>query len=161
MKKLVCAAVAVGSFNLFAATVYRDATNVTSLVEFLNEDRAGNVIVIRLAKGDYDLTGIEMTSGNHLYLENRAIVGQGDSPWETRLIGNGKRILNALNETYDGNRNCRIENLTCTNGCCTTGTGGAVSGYPNVVNCVIIGNTAKNGGGLGGYSYCLNSIILN
>ena len=164
MKKLAGVALGVvAALDLMSATtVYRDATNVTSLVEFLNEDRGSNLMVIRLAKGDYDLTGVEMKSGNHLYLDCRAIVGQGGSPWETRLIGDGtKRILKAKNDVwYDGNRHCRIENLTCTNGYATAD-GGAVSGYPNVMNCVIIGNRAKQGGGLGGYTYCLDSLVLN
>ena len=151
--------------TLQGATVYKDiaAGDVTSLTNELAQSRNGNTVVIRLAAGDYDLTGIEMNSGSHLYLDNRAIVGQGDSPWKTRLIGDGtKRIIRADNTLwYDGNMNCRVENLTVTNGW-TSGDGGGISGYPNIINTVVIGNHAEgNGGGIGGYGYCRNLTILN
>ena len=149
--------------SLFGATVYYDieAGDVTSLTNALAASRNGNTVVIRLAAGDYDLTGIEMDSGSHLYLDSRALVGQGDSPWKTRLIGNGKRVVKANNPWYGNSTGCRIENLTVTNGW-TTGNGGGVSGYPHVINCVVIGNHADgNGGGLGGYDYCNRSVVMN
>ena len=156
--------VALTASTLQGATVYKDiaAGDVTSLTNYLAESRDGNVVVIRLAEGDYDLTGIEMDSGSHLYLENRALVGQGDSPWKTRLIGSGtKRILKAKNDGYNNNTRCRIENLTVTNGW-TSGDGGGVSGYPHVINCVVIGNHAEgNGGGLASYAYCKRSLLMN
>ena len=161
---LFASTVSLMAHTLQSATVYKDieAGDVTSLTNELAQSRNGNTVVIRLAAGDYDLTGIEMDSGSHLYLDNRAIVGQGDSPWKTRLIGDGtKRIIKATNAWYDGNKNCRVENLTVTNGW-TTGNGGGIAGYPNIINTVVIGNHAEgNGGGIGEYGYCHNLIIMN
>ncbi len=156
--------VALTASTLQGATVYKDiaAGDVISLTNELAASRGGNTVIIRLAAGDYDLTGIEMDSGSHLYLDNRALVGQGDSPWKTRLIGDGtKRIIKATNAWYDGNKNCRVENLTVTNGW-TSGSGGGILGYPNIINTVVIGNHAEgDGGGIGEYGYCNNLIIMN
>ena len=126
---------------------------------------------IQLAKGDYDLTGIQMEEDGsefgktHLVVSGVKIVGMGESREDVRLIGDGTcRVYRMIKDTY-----ARLQNLTITNGyakfvegVANSGHGGGIYGYPTVTNCVITGCRAdKNGGGAYGYTYIRVCDILN
>ena len=126
---------------------------------------------VKLDPGDYDLTGIQMEEEGssygktHLLVSGVQIIGQGESPEDVRLIGDGTcRVYRMIKDTY-----ARLQNLTITNGyakaiegAADSDKGGGIHGYPTVTNCVIIGNKADgNGGGCCHYTYIRACKILN
>ena len=179
MKKFVCAAVAVGSFNLFAETVTIHSGDVVALTNALVQYERNVANLIQLEPGDYDLTGIKMSDasgGAHLYVNYVNIKGLGETADETRLIGDGTlRIINVRNPGYQ--TGTYIRNLTLTNGYARTvagdaesGKGGAIYGatgdgsypYPRVENCTIIGCRADgSGGALQSAAYVWDSRLIN
>ena len=127
--------------------------------------------IVKLDPGDYDLTGIQMEAEgsefgkSHLVVSGVQIIGQGESPEDVRLIGDGTcRVYRMIRETY-----AKLQNLTITNGYAKTiegaansKHGGGIYGYPTVTNCVIIGNKADGyGGGAYGYTYIGKCRVLN
>ena len=158
MKKLIVQVVAVVAALASSAATYSvsqgDVTTLTNLLATYT----GQSTVIELEAGDYDLTGIEMKAGSHLYQQHVTIRGKGATPWETRLIGDGtKRVV--ANLGYDGVP-ATIDNLTLTNGY-TTGSGGGLSGYLKIKDSVIIGCRAKDGGAAEGSLSATNCKFIN
>ena len=146
------------------------AGDVTDLTNKLATCRTSST-TLRLAAGDYDLTGIQMEEEGsaygktHLVVSGVQIKGMGNSREDVRLIGDGTcRIYRMINDTY-----ARLENLTITNGyakaiegAANSGNGGGIYGYPTVTNCVITGCKADgNGGGTYSYTYIRVCDILN
>ena len=146
------------------------AGDVTDLTNKLATCRTSST-TLRLAAGDYDLTGIQMEEEGslygktHLVVSGVKIVGMGESREDVRLIGDGTcRIYRMINDTY-----ARLENLTITNGyakaiegAANSGNGGGIYGYPTVTNCVITGCRADgNGGGTYSYTYIIDCDIAN
>lgn len=144
--------------------------DVVALTNAIATYRASSYL-LALAPGDYDLTGVQMEEEGssygktHLVVSGVQIIGQGESPEEVRLVGDGTcRVYRMIRETY-----AKLQNLTITNGYAKTiegaadsGNGGGIHGYPTVTNCVIIGNKADgNGGGCCHYTYIQACKILN
>ena len=167
----------ISSTGLFASatTVTIQSGDVVALTNALATYQ-GNSHTIYLEPGDYDLTGIQMeddsvSGGSHLFLKYSKIIGKGETPWDTRLVGDAThRILRVQNDSgYDGPFGAVIQNLTFTNGyakkvadVANSGIGGGVYGYPIATNCVFIGNRAEgSGGGIGGGTYTWFCKILN
>ena len=151
----------------------RAATYTTNTVQglvYLLQTYTTSDTTVRLEKGDYDLTGLLMEDDSkfgksHLLLSGVQLVGNGETPEDVRLIGDGTcRVLRMIPDTY-----ARLQNLTITNGYAKTiggasdsKHGGGIYGYPTVTNCVIIGCKADgNGGGAYGYTYIRKCRILN
>lgn len=158
MQKLIVQVVAVAAALTSSAVTYPvtkgDVTTLTNLLATYTSQST----VIELEAGDYDLTGIEMKAGSHLYQQHVTIRGKGATPWETRLIGDGtKRVVENLG--YDGIP-ATIDNLTLTNGY-TTGSGGGLSGYLKISKSVIIGCRAKEGGAAEGSISATNCKFIN
>ena len=158
MKKLIVQVVAVAAALTSSAVTYPvtkgDVTTLTNLLATYTSQST----VIELEAGDYDLTGIEMKAGSHLYQQHVTIRGKGATPWETRLIGDGtKRVV--ANLGYDGIP-ATIDNLTLTNGY-TTSSGGGLSGYLKINNSIIIGCKAANGGAAEGSMSATNCKFIN
>ena len=111
---------------------------------------------VLLKPGVYDLKDVEMASGSHLSLRagGHGIIGLGDGPEETVLLGGGsevgRRIL-TLTGSSASSIAC-VSNLTLTGGY-TTGNGGAFTGnnYAHALDCIISNNYAagswQEGGG--------------
>ena len=158
MKKLIVQVVAVvAALTSSAATYFVSQGDVTTLTNLLATYK-GQSTVIELEAGDYDLTGIEMKAGSHLYQQHVTIRGKGATPWETRLIGDGtKRVVENLG--YDAIP-ATIDNLTLTNGY-TTSSGGGLSGYLKIKDSVIIGCRAKDGGAAEGSLSATNCKFIN
>ena len=169
-KFIVSAVVGVCALIAHSATIEISSGDVTALTNAIKNYTTSSH-TIKLAAGDYDLTGIQMEDEGsefgktHLVVRGVKIIGQGERPEDTRLIGDGTcRIYRMIKDTY-----ARLENLTITNGYAKTiegaansKHGGGIYGYPTVTNCVIIGNKADgNGGGACGYTYIWVCRILN
>ena len=181
MKKF-CISLAAG---FLVAFVHGVTINVTSTADPVTGRLIGDVTAltnaiatyktsgttVKLDPGDYDLTGVQMEEEGssygktHLVVSGVQIIGQGESPEEVRLIGDGTcRVYRMIRDTY-----AKLQNLTITNGYAKTiagaadsDKGGGIHGYPTVTNCVIIGNKADgNGGGTCHYTYIWASKILN
>ena len=112
---------------------------------------------IWLNPGVYDLSGIYMTSGNHLYLmqsQGGMIAGLGEKPGDTILVGGGEaeghRVLQVSGSNYDW---MTISNLTVTGGWTSSDGGGiAGNGTTRYSHLIVSNNYAagSNGGGGGG-----------
>lgn len=165
-------AMAVGALAVSAhgEVVDVEAGNVAALTNALVQYTT-SAHTIRLAEGDYDLSGIQMEAEgsefgkSHLVASGVKIIGMGDSREKVRLIGDGTcRVYRMITNTY-----ARLENLTITNGYAkfvegfaNSGHGGGIYGYPTVTNCLITGCKAdKNGGGAYGYTYIRFCDIVN
>lgn len=144
--------------------------DVTALTNYLHTYKTSSTTV-KLAKGDYDLTGIQMEvegseyGKSHLVASGVKIVGMGEKREDVRLIGDGTcRIYRMIADT-----DAKLENLTITNGYAQaiegvgkSGHGGGIYGSPTVTNCVITNCKADgSGGGLYGSSKIYVSDILN
>ena len=169
--KTLAVAAAVSVTPLVQGATYDIAAgDVTDLTNKLATCRTSST-TLRLAAGDYDLTGIQMEEEGslygktHLVVSGVKIVGMGEKREDVRLIGDGTcRIYRMINDTY-----ARLENLTITNGyakaiegAANSGNGGGIYGYPTVTNCVITGCRADgNGGGTYSYTYIIDCDIAN
>lgn len=170
MKHMI-AIVAVGLTALTGLAETVVVSNVTDLVAAIYAHTTASD-TIQLAKGDYDLTGVQMEEsssfgGSHLLLDKVNLVGLGETPDEVRLIGDGTLRVIRSNGAYNVSK---IENLTITNGYAKTvadvtssGRGGGVYGYfHTLTNVTVIGcKSDVDGGGVSNYSYIRNCRILN
>ena len=172
LKKKLGLSLLAGTLAMFAhgAVIDINSGDVVALTNALSQYKT-SAHTIQLAKGDYDLSGIQMEEDGsefgktHLVVSGVKIVGMGESREDVRLIGDGTcRVYRMIKDTY-----ARLQNLTITNGyakfvegVANSGHGGGIYGYPTVTNCVITGCRAdKNGGGAYGYTYIRVCDILN
>ena len=146
------------------------AGDVTDLTNKLATCRDSST-TLRLAAGDYDLTGIQMEEEGspygktHLVVSGVQIKGMGNSREDVRLIGDGTCRVVRFIDNIDASLEC----LTITNGyakaidgAANSGHGGGVYGNQSVTNCVITGCRAdNNGGGAGYYTKIWACDILN
>lgn len=172
-KLLVLVVASVGVSAAFAKET--TVSTVEELVAALPEHTAISDR-IWLNPGVYDLTGVQMEEdsscgGSHLVYCGTWIMGKGEKPEDTVLLGDGtKRIIHCTaNAGYQGPYGCRLGNLMITNGYAKTvsgvansGYGGGLLGLPIVTNCVIVGCKADGGGGgASGGAYIRSSKILS
>lgn len=145
------------------------STNTVEGLVYLLQTYTTSATTVKLAKGNYDLTGVLMDDDSkygksHILLSGVQLLGDGAVPDDVRLVGDGTcRVLRMIPDTY-----ARVQNLTITNGYAKTiesasesKHGGGIYGYPTVTNCVISGCKADgNGGGTYGYTYIRKCWIL-
>lgn len=132
-------------------------STTAELVEALNTHNGGkSQVIIQLAAGDYFMPDVPTCTNAvsglaSILVDNVCLVGDGDAPEATKLIGTGKtRVIQLLNSG-------KCQNLMITNGCASTKyldfgnstRGGCVYGNGTLTNCVVAGGLgASHGGGV-------------
>lgn len=170
MKFLAAVAVGGAASLVQGAVLEIAAGDVVALTNALST-YSTSATTLKLAPGDYDLTGIQMEEEGsdygktHLLVSGVHITGSGEKPEDVRLIGDGTcRVYRMIPNTY-----AVLKNLTITNGYAKTiegkpnsKNGGGIYGYPTVTNCVITGCKADGyGGGTYSYTYIRACRIMN
>ncbi len=149
------------TFTIEAPNGVGDVVSLTNALDRINKldgMNAKNGSKVWLEPGLYDLRGISMKSGSHLYMEwhNCWLSGKGDGPGDVVLLGGGETEKRRVIECYGSNYGwCNISNLTVTGGY-STGDGGGIGGSysSRYINLVVTNNYAAGSGGGGGGGAC-------
>lgn len=144
--------------QVLAADYVVPSGDVAKLVDAL-QTKLESYSRICLEPGIYDLSGTAMSADSHLVLARggRSIIGLGQKPGETVLVGGGesgaKRILKL---TGYSDYYATASNLTFTGGWAVGGGGGAIlgSGTTRVIDCIFTNNCCLAPNAYGGGAIC-------